>query len=102
MKNFFFLAILLYFFVLFQTSFSPFFPSGSWWNLVLITVIFINLFEEQDKKLGLYSAFLGGFFLDIFSENFFGYWILILLTISIFIKFVLKRFFAIPAVIKEK
>jgi len=38
------------------------------------------------------SAFIGGFFLDVFSENFIGFYILFFLGLSILIKFLLKRY----------
>jgi uncharacterized membrane protein YgaE (UPF0421/DUF939 family) len=45
------------------------------------------------------SAGIGGFFLDIFSENPIGLSVTILLAISILIKFVLKKYVQIPAII---
>jgi len=91
-KKIFFLILILYLLTLLQTSFFHHFPLGYLSNLVLIVVILINLFEIQKEKSGLFSAFFGGFFLDIFSENFIGFWVLILLAISIFIKFISKRY----------
>lgn len=83
--------ISFYILTLFQTSFFPHLPLGYFLNFVLIIVVLINLFEAPKGKLGLFSAFFGGFFLDIFSENFIGFWVLILLAISIFIKFIFKK-----------
>lgn len=87
-----------YLLTLFQISFLIHFNFG--WQLgflpILILVALINFFESHSKKTGIYSAFFAGFFLDIFSENFFGFWILILLAISIFIKFIFKKYFQIP------
>ena len=80
--------LFFYLLVLLQTSFFPHFLP----NLVLIAIILINFFEEPKTLLGVFLAFFGGFFLDIFSENFFGFWTLISITISIFIKFVFKKY----------
>ena len=60
----------------------------------------INLFEAQKGKLGLFGAFFGGFFLDIFSENFIGFWVLILLAIAVFIKFILRKYVRFPTFIQ--
>ena len=96
MKKIIILFFCFYFFALLQASFFPHFSLGHLLNLVLIVVVLINLFEARKEKSGLFSAFFGGFFLDIFSENFIGFWILILLAISIFIKFVLRKHVRLP------
>ncbi|HUW71787.1 MAG TPA: hypothetical protein VMV66_01135 [Candidatus Humimicrobiaceae bacterium] len=100
MKNIFILIILFYLTVLLQTSFSPHFPIGHLLNFVLVLVIIINLFEAGEGKLGLFGAFFGGFFLDIFSEIFLGFWVIILLTIAVFIKFVLRKYVRLPTFIQ--
>jgi len=97
MKNILILFFAFYFLTLFQTSFLIYFSfRGFTLNLVLILIILLNIFEKPSEKLGLLSAFIGGFFLDIFSENFIGFWILILLSLAIFIKFILKRYLRLP------
>ena len=96
MKKIIILFFCFYFFALLQASFFPHFSLGHLLNLVLIVVVLINLFEARKEKSGLFSAFFGGFFLDIFSENFIGFWILILLAISIFIEFVLRKHVRLP------
>jgi rod shape-determining protein MreD len=65
---------------------------GEFLNLVLISVILINLFEKTKNYSGILSAFLAGFFVDIFSESFIGFHILIFLLFSLFIKHFLKRY----------
>jgi len=85
---------------LLQTSFFPHFPMGHLSNFVLVLVIVINLFEAQEGKLGLLGAFFGGFFLDIFSENFLGFWVIILLTTAVFIKFVLRKYVRFPTFVQ--
>jgi hypothetical protein len=100
MKNIFILIILFYLTVLFQTSFFPHFPIGHFLNFVLVLVVIINLFEAQEGKLGLFGAFFGGFFLDIFSEIFLGFWVIILLAIAVFIKFILRKYVRFPTLIQ--
>lgn len=85
------LALFFYFFVLLQSSFFihffQFFP-----NLALIAVIAINLFESPKSSFGIFFAVWSGFLFDIFSENFIGFWILILFSISLFIKLIIKSY----------
>lgn len=61
-------------------------------NIILILVILINLFEKTENYLGIFSALPAGFFLDIYSLRPFGFYILILLTTSIFIKAIIKKY----------
>jgi rod shape-determining protein MreD len=99
-KNIVFFILLFYFFALLQASFLVHFSLwGFFPNLILITVILLNIFN-RDIKLGVGAAVVGGFFLDVFSSNFFGFWILILLTAALFINFVLKRYVRLPQVEK--
>ena len=91
--------VFFYILVLLQTSFLVYFNIiGFIPNLILIAIVLINLFEEKEKNAGIYSAFIGGFFLDIFSEKPFGFYILISIAIAIFIKYVIKRYVRIPTV----
>jgi len=98
MRNIIILILACYFLVLLQTSFMVYLNiSGIVLNLTLIFVALINLFEKQEKNLGLASAFIGGFFLDIFSNGFFGFYISISLIIYFFFKFILRKYVRIPA-----
>lgn len=93
------LIILFYILALFQSSFLVhfnFFLGQLGWSLILISVILINLLERSKNCLGYFSAGIGGFFLDIFSKNFIGFYILILMGITIFIKFILKKYISLP------
>jgi len=103
MKKILILVIVFYILVLFQISFLVHFNifDGSFlgWspNLILIAVILLNIFENPQKNSGYFTAFIGGFFLDIFSchflgINFIGFWISILLAISFSIKFILRKY----------
>ena len=96
MKKILVLILFFYFLILVQTSFLVHFDVflGKFRESVpiLIAVVLINLFESEAKFLGIFSALIGGLFLDIFSENFFGFYIMTALGISLFIKFVLKKY----------
>lgn len=97
MKKILFLIIFFYIISLLETSFFihfnffPFFP-----NIILIFQILITLFEDPNKNLAIFSAVSAGFFWDIFSENPIGFSILILLSISVFLKIVLRKYVRIP------
>ena len=57
-----------------------------------MTVCFVNFFEDREEDSGIFISLIGGVFLDIFSESFFGFYILTSLLISFFIKIVLKNY----------
>jgi len=91
MKKLLFFTFLFYFLILLQESFLlHFFPYVP--NIVLVAICLINLFEEKNDNSGVYLSLIGGFFLDIFSESFFGFYILTSLLISFFIKIILKNY----------
>lgn len=97
MKRILILIFLFYIFVLFQTSFFVHFDSGGIaTNLILISVIFISFYGDAKNNLGIYGAIIGGFYLDVFSDLFFGFWVLILLVIALFIRFFVKKYVRIP------
>jgi rod shape-determining protein MreD len=85
--------LICYLLVLLQTSFLVHFWQV---NLIILSLIFINIFEKEEKHLGLVFAFVGGLFLDIFSGNFIGIYVLILVAAAFFLKFVLPRYIRIP------
>lgn len=89
--------ILFYFLALVQTSFMIYFKV---WNMVpnfiLFSVVVWNIFEKADNKFGLYQAIIGGFFLDVFSNRFIGFNILILVILVILIKLFFRRYVRIP------
>lgn len=94
--------IILYFLTLVQTSFLVHFIIwGMVPNLILLLVIVWNIFEKTENKIGLYNGIIGGFFLDIFSNCFIGFNILILLVIVLFIKFIFRRYVRIPFLEKK-
>ncbi len=97
MKKILFLIIFFYIISLLETSFFihfNFFRFSP--NIILIFQILITLFEDPNKNLAIFSAVSAGFFWDIFSENPIGFSILILLSISVFLKIVLRKYVRIP------
>lgn len=91
------LVILLYFLALLQTSFLVHFRIlGRVPNLILILVILWSIFEKPKKYYGITNALIGGFFLDIFSSRPIGFYILILLTLVIFLKIIIRKYVRIP------
>ena len=91
MRRFLFLIIVFYLLALIQSSFLIHFSLfGVIPNFILILVCLLSFFSfsggNRDEKISLYSAFLGGFLLDIFSSSFLGLSIIVLLIISILIK----------------
>lgn len=93
------LSIAFYCLILLQTSFLVHFSIfGIIPNFVLIVVILWNFFEQPKSDLGIYSALIGGFFIDVFSSRPIGFYILILVILAIFIKFILKKHVRIPII----
>ncbi len=86
-----------YFLVLLQASFFPclfsfyFMP-----NLVLLSVFLWNFFESKKSLFGIVNAGIGGFYLDIFSNKFFGFYFLISVFLAVIIKFVVKNYVKTP------
>ncbi len=104
LKKIIILILGFYFLTLFQSSFLVHFSiRGMVPNLVLIAVIIINLFTFKDFWFIFGSTVIGGFYLDVFSLNhfgFFGFYTLILIIISLFINFVLRRYVSFPIIEK--
>ncbi|MFC1789854.1 rod shape-determining protein MreD [Patescibacteria group bacterium] len=91
------LSLICYILVLLQTGFMPHFSFfGLTLNLILIIVILINFLEKPENKSGLMTAFFGGIFLDVFSTNFIGFYVVICLIIALFLKYVLRQYIKIP------
>ena len=93
--------IVFYFLVLIQTSFLVHFTVfDAVPNIVLILVVVWNILEKRKNYLGIINALIGGFFLDIFSNRFIGFYVLILVGLAIFIKLIFKRYVRIPFIDK--
>lgn len=81
----------LYFLTIAQVSFLPHFGFAP--NIVFILIVLSIIFVPS---FSLALSFSGGLFLDIFSGQFFGFYILMLLAITFFIRIILKRYVQIP------
>ena len=89
------LIFFLYILIIFQTSFLVHFDIlGFIPNFIIIFIALLSLFEKNKKFLSLsgLSSIIGGFFLDLFSFRLFGFYILILSLITIFIKKIIKNY----------
>ena len=81
------LILFFYFLALFQDSFlSHFSVFGTSPNLILILFCLLSFFEGPYKYSNVFLAIAAGFFLDIFSNSFFGVSIFSLIIIYFFIK----------------
>lgn len=97
------LLLFLYFLALLQTSFLVHFSIGGVVpNFILISVILIIFFASRQKWWRISSAFIGGFFLDIFSAGPIGWNILILVGLFFFIKIILRGYVRSPIHSKSK
>ncbi len=90
--KYFITAILFYIFAVLQNSFLIHFNIlGVIPNFVLIFYFLLLFFEKTDKfYLGIFGAFLAGFFLDVFSHHYFGISMLLLLAIMFAVKKILQ------------
>lgn len=100
-KNIVFLAIIFYFLALLQMSFLAHFKLfGINLNFLLLGVVFLNLTERNEGRLGIFAALMAGFLLDlsVFGDKaiFFGFYTLISLSLSLVIKFVIRNYVKIP------
>lgn len=92
-KRFLITLTVFYLLALLQTSFFIHFRIwGAVPNLILILIMLINVFEKPKNNTGLLAGIIGGFFLDIFSSNFIGFYTLILLALSFLIKVILRKY----------
>jgi hypothetical protein len=97
--------IAFYFLAIFQVSYLIHFKIvGGLWNPILIAIVFLNFFEKKEDKSGLIIGALGGFYLDLFSPYFLGFFTLISLGISFLIKYArpfldIKRFISFVSVL---
>lgn len=92
-KSLILITIFFYLITLIQSSFLVYFPIfGMIFNLNLIFVFLINLFENPKKNLGLQSAVISGFFWDIFSSWPIGVGISILFLLAFFTKLIFRKY----------
>lgn len=101
-KKFLIIVFSFYFLVLFQMSFLTRFSFVGAIPVVFIIVLFLIFFEsikpQEEGGLGIAAAVSAGFFLDIFSAQFIGSYILLLLGLAIFIKMIMRKYVQIPKV----
>jgi len=93
------IIIFFYFLVLLQTSFLIHFNIvGGLINyiIILIPLLVISFLTPQNQREDIVAAFSAGFFLDIFSGQPIGVSILIFLSITLFVKFILKKHINLP------
>lgn len=87
------IILIFYFLILLQSSFLIHFNFFNFLpNLVLIFLVFLNFFRKTNDFPDLIIAFTAGFLLDIFSNRFIGFYVLICLAIYYFIKFLVKKY----------
>jgi rod shape-determining protein MreD len=93
MRNIILLLVFFYLLFVFQTSFLVHFPIRGWvLNIVFIAIFLFNILEKPEKNNGILAAAILGFFWDIFSENFIGYHVLMLVFLALLIKTILVRY----------
>lgn len=85
--HYFLLVLFLYCVVLLEVSFFTHWQvMGRSLNWLLLLILFINFFEKEQSKAGLFSAFFSGLFLDVFSGWPFGLFCLAFLFSALLIK----------------
>ena len=84
------LVFIMSFLVLFQSSFISALPNPfRQFNLVLVVLMFTLFFI--DFRTALISALAAGFWLDVFSFNFFGLYLLIFFIVLLLAEWILKN-----------
>lgn len=87
-----FLIVLIFFTaVLLQVSFLPYFNiMGAFPNAVLLAFFFYMLFFETSDRVvsneGFFGALVAGFFLDIFSYKYYGFYMVLFLFLYLLVK----------------
>lgn len=96
MKTVLFFIPLFFILSLLQTSFVAHFTiEGLSVPLVVLSVSLVSLFASSSSA-GLAGAFVGGILLDVFSQQFFGYWTCILVFLSLVITFMMNTYVRFP------
>jgi rod shape-determining protein MreD len=88
LKTLFLLAGMYYLFLL-EMSFFPFFTSFSF---LILLVVLVNILEEPQGRVGLFSAFFLGLMMDIYSAHFIGLMAISFLLVSLLLKIILSRY----------
>lgn len=89
-----FLAVVIsYILVLLQVSFLPGLGLASLEIYILpITILLVSLVGAKKSVWPTTIAATGGFFLDTFSQNFFGFHIILFFIIVIFVRFIFMQY----------
>ncbi len=96
MKQTLFLIILFIILAFLQTSFLAHFTlQGFGIPLVLIGAVVLGMFI-QTHLAGFLGVFTGGFVLDIFSQHFFGYWVIIAVLVFYAVSFFTHTYVRFP------
>lgn len=97
MKKTIFFFIVFYVLALVQVSFFAHFPSFNGIpNILIVFVFLLNLFENADSRVGMFVACVAGFFLDVFSQGIFGFWIGMLFAGALLIKLLKRNYVRLP------
>lgn len=61
-------------------------------NLILVIALSTAFLEKEKYSATVSAALFGGFFWDVFSEEFFGYHVILLLAASLFIRQIIRKY----------
>lgn len=88
-----FLFFVFYTLAILQTGFFAYFTiKGITVNFIFLLAVVFNILERPEKKTGIFTAFLGGFFLDVFSSFWFGFNTILLVLVALTIKLIFKKY----------
>jgi hypothetical protein len=91
-KKIFYSLFLSYFLILLQSSFFPHFEIFAYEiNIIIILIFSVLLLKEKLKSFVFFNILFLGFFSDIFSLNFFGFWIVLYLTFFLFFSLFIRK-----------
>lgn len=97
MKTVLFLIPLFFILTLLQTSFLVHFSLGGFvLPLVFLVSFGIAFLESPTSSVGVAGAVIGGVFLDAVSSHFFGFWIFILVLLSLGITYIMRTHARFP------
>ncbi|MFA5714753.1 MAG: hypothetical protein WC998_03360 [Candidatus Paceibacterota bacterium] len=85
----FILFLIIYFWFILESSYLPFL---TFFSFLLIFVVLINLFEEPQGRIGLFSAFMTGLLMDIYSSHHIGLFAVSFSLFSLLLKFILSKY----------
>ncbi len=93
MKRFLIFFILLVILIILQTTFLFRLDIfGLKFNVVILYIVFLNLFEKEERETGLWIGGLGGFLLDLYSSYYFGIFTIGLFILSLVLKTIRRKY----------